>query len=224
MSASYENPHFLLRRLHSLLGLLPAGGFLCFHMWENSQSRFGAEYYNHYVVEKIQSMNYVLLAEIFVIALPLLFHTVYGVVIWWKGKSNVMQYGYMRNWAWWLQRMSGFGIAAFLIYHVGLTRIWGIFDSSVAEDMFGHMQTLLSNPIAVVAYILGLALALYHLANGLWTMAITWGLLVTAKAQKQAQLASLGLFFVLLFFGLHGICGFFLETPVHNPLTAAIGG
>lgn len=224
MSASYQNPHFLLRRLHSLLGLLPAGGFLCFHMWENSQSRFGAEYYNHYVVEKIQGMNYVLLAEIFVIALPLLFHTFYGVVIWWKGKSNAMQYGYMRNWAWWLQRISGFAIAAFLIYHVGLTRIWGIFDPSVAGDMFGHMKGMLANPVAVAAYILGLTFALYHLANGLWTMGISWGLFTTAKAQKQAQLASLAIFAALLFFGLHGLCGFFLENPVHNPLTAHIGG
>ncbi len=228
MSASYKNPHFLLRRLHSLLGLLPAGGFLCFHMWENSQSRYGAEYYNHYIVEKIQGMNYVHLAEIFAIALPILFHTAYGVVIWWKGRSNVMQYGYMRNWAWWVQRVSGFAIFAFLIYHVGWTRIWAEFEPEAAKDMYGRMQVLLANPVGAVAYILGLVFALYHLCNGLWTMAITWGLLVTDRAQKQAQWAALAIFAVLVFMGIHSLLGFgifgmepMLET---NPLTAHIGG
>ncbi|MFH1464335.1 MAG: succinate dehydrogenase [Pseudomonadota bacterium] len=225
MSASITNPHFLLRRLHSLLGLLPVGGFLCFHLWENSQARYGAEYYNHYVVEKIQGMNYVHLAEIFVIALPILFHTLYGLVIWWYGKANVTKYAYMRNWAWWLQRISGIAILAFLIYHVGWTRIWVEFQPEGAEiDMFGRMVALLTNPIGCAAYVLGMLLAVYHLANGLWTMGITWGLLVTEKAQKQAQLASLGVFVVLAFFGLHGLIGFFLTTPVHNPLTAHIGG
>jgi succinate dehydrogenase / fumarate reductase cytochrome b subunit len=225
MSASIQNPHFLLRRLHSLLGLLPVGGFLCFHMWENSQARFGAEYYNHYVVEKIQGMNYVRLAEIFVIALPILFHTLYGLIIWWYGKANVTKFNYMRNWAWWLQRISGIAILAFLIYHVGWTRIWVEFQpEGTPIDMFGRMVALLSNPVGCAAYVLGMLLAVYHLANGLWTMGITWGLLVTAKAQKQAQLASIGVFLVLAFFGLHGLIGFFLDAPVFNPLTAQIGG
>jgi succinate dehydrogenase / fumarate reductase cytochrome b subunit len=228
MSASYQNPHFLLRRLHSLLGLLPAGGFLIFHMWENSQSRYGAEYYNHYIVEKIQGMNYVHLAEIFVIALPILFHTAYGVVIWWQGKSNVMQFGYMRNWAWWVQRLSGFAIFAFLIYHVGWTRIWAEFEPVQAKNMYLRMQVLLNSPASAIAYILGMVFALYHLCNGLWTMGITWGLLTTAKAQKQAQLVALALFGVLVFFGIHSLLGFgmFGMDPILsvNPLTAAIGG
>jgi succinate dehydrogenase / fumarate reductase, cytochrome b subunit len=78
MGASIQNPDFLLRRLHSLLGLLPVGAFLLFHLWENSLSRRGEYHYNKYVVEKIQDMNYVWLLEIFVIALPITFHALYG--------------------------------------------------------------------------------------------------------------------------------------------------
>ena len=65
-----QSPHFLLRRAHSLIGLVPVGAFLLFHLWENSQSRFGQEHYNTYVVEKIQNLNYVRFLEIFLIALP----------------------------------------------------------------------------------------------------------------------------------------------------------
>jgi len=207
--------------MHSLLGLLPMTGFLMFHLWENSQSRFGPAYYNHYVVEKIQGMNYVLLAEIFVIALPILFHAAYGAVIWWKGSSNVASYGYFRNWMWWLQRVSGFGILAFLIFHVGWTRIWSIFDQGVAQDMFGHMQRLLGNPVTLAAYVIGLTLSIFHLCNGLWTMGISWGLLTGRRSQAGAQWVALGLGLVLLAFGVHGLLGFFLDTPVFNPLTPA---
>lgn len=219
MSSSIQNPHFLLRKVHSLLGLLPVGGFLIFHLWENSQSRFGEAYYNHYIVEKIQGMNYVHLAEIFVIALPILFHTLYGVVIWWDGKANVTKYGYARNWMWWIQRISGFGIFAFLVLHVGWTRIWSIWNEDIAQNMFGHMQALFSNPITLTAYVVGMVLAVVHLSNGLWTMGITWGITTTERAFLVSRLVTVGLGLALLFFGFHGMYGFFLDTPVFNPLT-----
>ena len=127
-----------------------------------------------------------------------------------------------------VQRISGFAIFAFLIYHVGWTRIWAEFEPAAAKDMYGRMQDLLANPAGAIAYIAGLTFALYHLCNGLWTMGITWGLLTTAKAQKQAQLVALGLFAVLVFFGIHSLLGFGLfglEPMLSvNPLTAHIGG
>ena len=219
MRSSHENTHFLLRRVHSLLGLLPVGGFLCFHMWENSQARFGAAYYNKYIVEKIQGMNYVHLLEIFVIALPILFHLLYGCVIWWYGKSNLGNFGYFRNWMWWVQRISGFGIAAFLTMHVGWTRIWSIWNEQIAHDMYSHMRVLLSNPITLTAYILGLVLAILHLTNGLWTFGITWGITTTPKAQKVSMAILGAVFLALLFFGLHGLSGFFFTT---NPPPGSI--
>ena len=212
MSVSVQNPHFVARRVHSLLGLLPVGGFLLFHLWENSQSRFGGEHYNEYVVEKIRNMNYVLLLEIFLIALPILFHAVYGVMIWWQGKSNVTGYGYLRNWMWWLQRMSGLGVLLFLILHVGGTRILAIWDDGVAEDMFGHMESLFSNPAYLVAYLLGLVLAIFHLCNGLWSMSIVWGLARTARAQKIMQGIMGAAFVVITALGIHGVLGFFIAS------------
>ena len=212
MRSSFENTHFLLRRVHSLLGLIPVGGFLCFHLWENSQSRFGQDYYNKYIVEKIQGMNYVHLAEIFVIAMPILFHLLYGLVIWWYGKANLGNYGYFRNWMWWVQRISGFGIAAFLFMHVGWTRIWSIWNHTIAQNMYAHMVDLLSNPVTLVAYVVGMVLAILHLANGLWTFGITWGITTTPKSQKVSFAIMGVIFLALLFFGFHGLSGFFFTT------------
>ncbi len=97
MTASIDNRHFLLRRLHSLVGLVPVGAFLVFHLWENSQSRLGAEHYNGVVVAGLQQMNYLPLLELFVIALPLLFHAGYGLVIAIGARPELRRYPYLRR-------------------------------------------------------------------------------------------------------------------------------
>lgn len=208
MNASIQNPHFLLRRLHSLLGLLPIGGFLVFHLWENSQSRFGAEHYNGEVVAFLQGMNYLPLLEIFLIALPLVFHAGYGLVIARQAQPELRRYPYRRHWMFWLQRVSGFGILAFLLLHVGLTRVQGLLEPAVRADLFGHMQGLLSQPWMFAIYLVGLLLSVFHLSNGLWSMAIVWGLTTTARAQRLFGYACAGIGGLLAALGLHGLIGF----------------
>ncbi|WP_462320132.1 succinate dehydrogenase/fumarate reductase transmembrane subunit [Halochromatium sp.] len=208
MSASIQNPHFLLRRLHSLLGLVPVGAFLIFHLWENSQSRFGEVHYNEHVVGALQGLNYLLLIELFVIALPLLFHAGYGLVIIRAGRAEVGRYGYLRNWLYWLQRVSGLGLILFLLLHVGLTRISGLFDPSISADLFGHMQRALAQPWVFGLYLIGVLLAVFHLANGLATAAIVWGLTSSAAAQRRVGWLCAGFGLLLAALGLHGLLGF----------------
>jgi succinate dehydrogenase / fumarate reductase cytochrome b subunit len=208
MSASIDNAHFLLRRLHSLVGLLPIGAFLVFHLWENSQSRLGAEHYNGVVVANLQGMNYLPLLEVFVIALPLLFHAGYGLVIAAGAQPELRRYPYARNWLYWLQRASGVGILLFLLAHVGLTRVWGLVEPTVRSDLFGHMQGLLTQPSMFALYATGLLLAVFHLANGLWAMGLVWGVTTSARAQRLSGYACTGLGVLLAALGLHGLIGF----------------
>ncbi|MCG7957364.1 MAG: succinate dehydrogenase, partial [Candidatus Thiodiazotropha endolucinida] len=139
MKASIHDTHFVFRRLHSLLGLLPVGGFLIFHLWENSQSRFGQSHYNDQVVGWLQQLNYLTLLEIFLIALPLLFHALYGLVILYSGKGNLSGYPWQGNLRYTLQRYSGIAILLFLLLHVGWTRIWAIWEPAIKADLFTHM-------------------------------------------------------------------------------------
>lgn len=208
MSASIDDPHFLLRRLHSLLGLLPVGGFLMFHLWENSQSRFGAAHYNGEVVAFLQGMNYLPVLEVVLIALPLLFHAGYGLVIAAQGRSELGRYRYTRNWLYWLQRASGIAILAFLLVHVWLTRIQGMFEPAIRGDLYAHMQTLLSEPWMFGVYLAGLLLSVFHLANGLWSMAIVWGLTGSARAQARMGYACTGIGLLLAAMGVQGLIGF----------------
>jgi succinate dehydrogenase / fumarate reductase cytochrome b subunit len=211
-SASVQNPHFLLRRIHSLVGLVPVGAFLLFHLWENSQSRFGQEHYNTYVVEKIQNINYIVWLEIFLIAVPILFHGIYGLVVFWMGRSNVTHYGYFRNWMWWLQRWSGVGILLFLGMHVIGTRIIAIWSEAVRQDMYSHMRNLLSEPAFLVPYLWGLVFAVFHFCNGVWSASIVWGLTTTPRAQKIMQVVMGVAFLVITALGIHGMLGFFLSS------------
>ena len=208
MTASIDNRHFLLRRLHSLVGLLPIGAFLIFHLWENSQSRLGAEHYNGTVVANLQGMNYLPLLEIFVITLPLLFHAGYGLAIAVGARPELRRYPYARNWLYWLQRVSGVGILAFLLAHVAMTRGWGLIDPAVHADLFGHMRGMLTQPWMFAAYALGLLLAVFHLANGLWGMGLVWGVTTSARAQRLSGYACAGIGVLLAALGLHGLIGF----------------
>ena len=210
MRTSIDNPHFLLRRLHSLLGLLPVGGFLAFHLWENSQSRFGADYYNHQVVGWLQGLNYLVLMEIFVIALPLLFHAGYGLIILRSGGDDLRRFPWLHHRLFWLQRVSGVAILLFLLFHVGLTRIWGLWDPAVRLDLFGHMQAALSLPPVFLLYLVGLLLSTFHLSNGLWTMAISWGVTTSVAAQRRCFYFCGGVFLLLSALGIHGLLGFVL--------------
>jgi len=210
MSASIQNPHFLLRRLHSLFGLVPVGAFLVFHLWENSQSRFGAAYYNEQVVGALQGLNYLFLIELFVIALPLLFHAGYGLLIIRDGRAEPGRYGYLRNWLYGLQRLSGLGLILFLLLHVGLTRIAGLFDPAISADLFGYMHQALSQPFVLALYLFGVLLAVFHLANGLATAAIVWGLTSSAESQRRFGWVCAGLGLLLAALGVHGLLGFLM--------------
>ena len=200
--------HFLLRRLHSLFGLVPVGAFLVFHLWENSQSRFGVEYYNEQVVAALQEMNYLVLLEIFFIAVPILFHAFYGLQIIRTGVTQPINYPWLHNRFYWLQRVSGIAILLFLLLHVGMTRIWGIWEPDVRLDLYSHMQQLIHNPLFFIIYLLGLLLSAFHLGNGLWTMGITWGLTVSPYAQRLSFFFSMAFSCLLLLMGVQGLWGF----------------
>ena len=56
--------------------------------------------------------------------------------------------------------------------------------------------------VAYLIYPIGILASCYHLANGFWTAAITWGLTVSAEAQRRWGYVCTGLFAITLAFGL----------------------
>lgn len=205
------NKHFFLRKLHSLTGLVPIGVFLCVHLWTNSLARKGAVAFNGAAAD-IHKINYLMLVEIFGIALPILFHAGYGIVIWWQSQNvlvgNSPQYKWTSNWLYIAQRASG-GIAAlYILTHVWSTRVQTLMHPELMKDLYTYMQTQLANPLVATWYIVGTLAATFHLANGLRLMGMTWGLTIGERSQRFASAFALVVFVGLSYLGIQSLVGF----------------
>ncbi len=75
---------FVLRRLHSLSGIVPIGAFLIEHFISNSESANGVQAYNDQV-KFLTSLPFVHVLEWVFIFIPLLYHALYGIWIWYRG-------------------------------------------------------------------------------------------------------------------------------------------
>lgn len=192
-----------LKRLHSLSGVVPIGAFLIEHFFTNSFALFGPEVFNA-KVEFLTSLPYVVVLEVGLIGVPILFHAVLGVVIWWSSESNVFRYGYFRNWMYSLQRASGVFLVAFIAVHVYKTRLSGV----ESGEMFQHMAGYLADPAWMVFYVLGVLAASFHFGNGLFTFGISWGLLPGTRSQRWAEWVTMGIFVVMSLVGLNALLAF----------------
>jgi succinate dehydrogenase / fumarate reductase cytochrome b subunit len=142
------------------------------------------------------------------IFLPILFHTVYGIWITLTGQPNVGNYPYAKNIFYVLQRISAIIIVLFILFHV-LALKYGLFQTNYAfepEHALGTVGRHLQMPnhwfIVCVVYPIGILASCYHLANGFWTAAITWGLTVSNCAQRRWGYACAVLFAVTFIAGM----------------------
>lgn len=208
MSTVALDNHFVLRKVHSLLGIIPVGVFLCFHLFENSLAAKGAEYYTEHVIHKIGNMPYVVLMEIFFIAIPILFHGLYGVLIWFQGQGNVTRYRYFRNWMYWIQRVAGAIALVFIITHVWGTRFEVLLNDNVTKnDLFNHLASELRNPWYLAWYIIGILSAVIHFANGIWLALITWGVTIGRRSQRISSWVCLFIGIALLALSVQALRG-----------------
>jgi succinate dehydrogenase / fumarate reductase cytochrome b subunit len=199
---------FLLRRLHSLTGIVPIGVFLLEHLYTNAKAQYGPEAFNR-AVRAIWEIPYLWAAEIGLIALPLLFHGVYGFVITYEGDAfrpahaTQARYGAI---AYTLQRATGVVVFLFLGYHVWNTRIQWLLGGPPPE--YDYMKAYLAPGSVKALYVLGVLCACYHLANGVFNFATKWGLARSARSQERLAAASVLAFLLLGAVGVHIVFAF----------------
>jgi succinate dehydrogenase / fumarate reductase, cytochrome b subunit len=200
---------FLLRKLHQLTGIVPLGAFFAVHMYTNSTAMNGAEVFNEHV-EGIHHMPYLIFLEVFGIFIPLLFHSIYGVLISAEARPNVNSYGYGRNWFYLFQRVTGIFLFVFLLFHILNLRFglipglesYGDPVAGNADRAFAIVAAEFRNVGILLFYILGVLATAWHLAYGIWLFAVDWGIVIGEKAQKYSLYACIGL---ALFFSVVGI-------------------
>ncbi|MCO6455798.1 MAG: succinate dehydrogenase cytochrome b558 subunit [Pirellulaceae bacterium] len=220
-SASFLVRHeFLIRRLHSLSGLIPVGAYMVVHLLVNA-SVLNSPATFQTAVYQIHSLGSLLpLVEWTFIFLPILFHAILGVVIIRGGLPNNSSYRYVSNFRYTLQRATGMIAFVFIAWHVFHMHGWFHFEwwhVNVSEP-FGGAQFAPYRAASTVGeamrgffypafYALGVLSCVFHLANGLWTMGITWGVWVTPRAQARASWVCLVLGLGLAVVGLSALAG-----------------
>jgi succinate dehydrogenase / fumarate reductase cytochrome b subunit len=223
LASIFGRHEFVIRRIHSILGLIPIGGFLCFHLATNASILDGPEKFQTRVdvIHRLGPVTLFLL-EWGTIFLPILFHGLIGAIIVTRGHRNVLAYPYRENWRYTLQRFSGVIAFAFIIYHVfqmhGWFRIpW--WTEHVARPFGGARfdpeqatasaaAVFQASALVVAVYAAGILASVYHLANGLWTLGITWGVWTSPRAQRWANIPCALFGIALIAVGWGALCGF----------------
>lgn len=243
-SSFLERHHFLFRRLHSLSGVVPIGVFLLVHLTTNSSIVWGTVNRVHanvhggaatfqHEVNFIHSLPFLLLIEVFVLWLPIAFHAGFGVYYAVSGRPNNEHYRYGGNVRYTLQRLTAWIGLVFIVYHVGTLR-WGFSrlipghmhweadfaGSTLAAALQGSTDGMtVWGWVIVLFYFVGVSSLVYHLANGVWTAAITWGVTITETAQKRFGYVCAALGAVLMAAGWASIIGF-ASLDYHNARSA----
>jgi succinate dehydrogenase / fumarate reductase cytochrome b subunit len=224
--------HFLFRRLHSLSGIV-FGGYIVIHLLVNATLVEGARVLGEPTVfqmqvDKIHSLPFLLAVEWAFIYLPIIYHTLYGLLITFTGQPNALSYPYAKNWFYFFQRASAIVIALFIAFHVlAMKGVFGgdlgrqlTFDPARAtQSAARHMHAVWW--IGFVVYPLGILASCYHLANGFWAAAITWGLTVSKAAQRRWGYVCSGLFVLTLVCGILALVSA-LRQPVANSSTTIV--
>lgn len=245
-TSALDQHHFLLRRLHSLSGLVPIGLFMIAHLTTNSTLVWGAA--NGRVdiylddppsgravatfweeVQFINGLPFLLLIEI-ALWLSIAFHSVLGVYYATTGKGNTSRYPYQDNWRYTLQRISGYVGLVYIFYHVATLR-WGwdflvpggiswthhFTGATLAAALRGSWGGITPGGLAVaLLYAVGVTSLVFHFANGLWTMAISWGITITAAAQRRWGYVCAVLGIGLMGAGWAGLIGAYGLDPVET--------
>jgi succinate dehydrogenase / fumarate reductase cytochrome b subunit len=206
-----QGTSFFLRRLHSITGIVPIGAFLLEHFISNFEAFKGPIAYAKQV-QFLNSLPLVFGLELFFIWIPILYHGIYGLVIWWRGDSNVGDYPWTGNWLYISQRWTGIIALAFMIQHTYYLRFTGVHLPTNPYASFAKVQGEFQHPWMIAVYAIAIVAASWHFAYGLWLFAAKWGITTGERARQRFGYVCLVLALGLIALGGVSMYGF-LSRP-----------
>jgi succinate dehydrogenase / fumarate reductase, cytochrome b subunit len=191
-----ESSSFLRARAGSLLAIAPLGVWTTMHLWQNLAAFQGAAAWQTAVTEHSHPLAHLFTSII--VLLPLLLHTVWGISRLASVKPNIGQYKLFANLKYLLQRASAVGLMLFLGAHLWLAMLKPRLMEGHAEAFADISHEMHHHGPTIAVYLLGSLGVSYHLANGISTFAMGWGLVSGRPGLKRVEYASYGFFLVLL--------------------------
>jgi len=200
---------------------------MCVHLVTNSSLSGGPAVFQN-AVFAIHSIPFLPVVEWAFIFLPIIFHAVVGVWIARSGHSNLRNYKYTSNKRYWMQRTTGYIAFAFIFIHVLHLHGWFHWDwwlgfvEPLGMAQFRPYNAASSLAVAMkslgffwpLVYFIGVLSCVFHLANGIWTAGITWGVWVSPTAQKRATVACTAFGVLLGMAGLSSLVAVSKTDPV----------
>src|SRR5271166_6176303 len=199
---------FLLRRLHSLSGIVPVGAFLFEHILISNTTAIGGPDAYARQVSFLANLPLVPLLEFFGIWMPIAFHALFGFYIWYRGEGNVGEYPWTGNWMYTAQRWTGGITFAYIVWHTYTMRFTGVDLHDYPMASFGKVQGEVMHTGLFLFYIIGLVAASWHFAYGIWLFCAKWGVVSGAKAQQRLLRVCLAFFLLLCAAGLASLYSF----------------
>jgi succinate dehydrogenase / fumarate reductase cytochrome b subunit len=207
---------FFLRRLHSLSGIIPVGAFLLEHFISNAFATNGPYAYRDQV-KFLTGLPFVTILETVGIYIPLLYHSLYGFYIWFRGESNVSDYPWAGNFMYAAQRWTGAIAFFYILWHTYTMRFSGTHLLTHADAAFGKVQMELQSPWAAAFYTIGIIAASWHFAYGLYLFCAKWGITVSETSRKWFGRACVVLALTLVAVGLATMSAFFRPQWRNTP-------
>lgn len=185
---------FLLRKLHSLSGVVPLGFFLGMHLWTNAAALGGQAAYER-AARNIEELPALPELEVLLVFLPLAVHALYGVALAFEGRPNAARYPFAANFWYVLQRVTGLVALGFVLWHLSEYRIPKLFGHLDAQAFYPMLSARLSStswgvPWAALGYLFGVTACSVHLANGLLGVCTSWGIVVSTRGRRIASFAA----------------------------------
>jgi succinate dehydrogenase / fumarate reductase cytochrome b subunit len=217
-----EGNSFIWRKLHSLSGIVPIGAFLLEHILSNFEALKGPVAYGQQV-KFLNALPLVRVLEWTFIFIPILYHGIYGIYIWLRGKSNVVYYPWAGNWLYATQRWTGVISFIYIVQHVLRQRFMGADLPNHPGMAFAKVQHELSNPVMVAIYVIAMLAVCWHFAYGVWLFAAKWGITSGETARRRFGWVCIAGGIVLAVMGLWSIWAFigpkYQNAPEDVPLT-----
>jgi succinate dehydrogenase / fumarate reductase, cytochrome b subunit len=199
ISPAAARSSFFRSRLASFLAVFPLGLWTFFHLLHALAGFQGPEAWQSALTEYSSPVAEALTG--IVVLLPLAIHTVWGIGRLATSRPNNLRYPWYANLKYLLQRLAALGVLLFLGAHLWLAMIHPrLVDghpetfADLAEHMHFHTPTL-------VTYVLGILGVAYHLANGLQTFCMGWGVVSSRRGLRRLEGVSLAFFLLLLVMG-----------------------
>jgi succinate dehydrogenase / fumarate reductase cytochrome b subunit len=193
-----------------VLSLLPLGVWTVVHLWHNLAAFEGADAWQKAVT--VYPHPLAQLATLVIVLLPLAIHLAWGLTRLGTTRPNNLRYASFANLLYILQRLSAVGVLLFLAAHIWkaaleprLVEGHAETFASISHEMHFHTPTL-------VVYLLGTLGVSYHLANGLSSFAMGWGLATSRRAIEKLTIWSMVAFAILLLMSWGAIYGLYMNA------------